>query len=566
MPEPTADEPLERFRDARGARWVAVASFAVELRERVLPELDALLADPPAPAWAQLVKKSHYRRVVRLELPGGAVFLKAHAIGHPGRRFGQRAFGTRGENEWAKTRLLRSLGIATPRPLAAGALQRGLGLARSYYLSAEVPTPRTLTAALQTEANATRRAAWLGALGEDLAVLHRHRLHHRDLHGNNVLLSPASERPVLLDLHSLWRVPLLPPWSRLRSIAKLLASLDDELEMGEDEVFLRAYLGAEAIGDQLEALLARARRRARAVRDEHWGSRVRRALTGGSKIARTKSSLGRSWRVAELAAETPERWFAEALAARGAAVLKDEAARGKVVRLASDAGPLIAKLELSTGLDARGRVGFGRSRARRAWLAAHGLKLRKVACPAPLALLERRNGETLFAMREIEGATSFESFAVQHAVHLPPEERRSLVDALASFVARVHERGGHHDDLSAKNLLLRRAGSSFELYLVDLEDFRLGAAPSDEQLVRALGQLNDVPPRAFALRERLRFWCGYRRARRLKMEWSAERALLARIDAMTRARVERREGRWRAEGRSGFEAGYFPAGTRGASP
>jgi tRNA A-37 threonylcarbamoyl transferase component Bud32 len=566
MPDPTAEEPLEHFRDERGARWVAVASFAEELRARVLPELEALLADPPGRPWAELVKKSHYRRVLRLELASGVVFLKAHAIGHPGRRFGQRCFGTRGENEWAKTRLLRSLGVSTPRPLAAGARQRGFGLARSYYISAEVPSPRTLTAALQAGAERSERAAWLRGLGEDLAVLHRHRLHHRDLHGNNVLLSPASERPVLLDLHSLWRVPLLPPWSRLRSIAKLLASLDDELEMGEDEVFLRAYLGAEAKGDELEALLSRARRRARAVRDEHWGSRVHRALTGGSKIARTKSSLGRSWRVAELAAETPERWFEEALAARGAAVLKDEAARGKVVRLASDAGPLIAKLELSTGLDARGRVWFGRSRARRAWLAAHGLKLRKVACPAPLALLERSNGETLFAMREVEGTTSFESFAAQQAVLLAPEERRALVGALASFVARMHERGGHHDDLSAKNLLLRCVGSSFELFLVDLEDFRLGAAPSDEQLVRALGQLNDVPPRAFSLRERLRFWCAYRRARRLHLDRSAERALLARIDAVTRARVERREGRWRAEGRSGFEAGYFPARTRGASP
>lgn len=563
MQEGSPASDLVQFRDPRGARWVATSAFVTTLREQILPAWDELLGNAPRLAWARLVKQSNYRRVLRLELSGGAVFLKAHAIGHFGRRIGQRCCGTRGENEWQKTRLLSALGIATPQPLAAGALQRGLGLARSYYISAEVPAPRTITAALAEERDGARRRQWLEALGRDLACLHAHRLHHRDLHGNNAMISELQARPIWLDLHSLWRVPWLPPWSRMRSIAKLLASLDDELEVGEDEWFLRAYVAASAPDRALAPLLQRARKRARRVRDEQWRSREKRALSGGSKVLRSRGARGRSWRMSFVAEGRVERWYDEALAAEGAAVLKDDLPRARVVRLqsriesdAASPDEIVVKLELESGWDARIRTWFGNSRARRAWTAAHGLRLRKIAAPAPLALLEGRGGRTLFAMRALPSAKSFESFAAEEAAGLSHAQRAAFVRELALFLARVHGRGGHHDDLSAKNVMVIEGAVRVSFALVDLEDFRLGHEPTPKELVRALGQLNDVPPHAFSARERLRWWARYRRARAMDIERTEVRTLLQGIDAFTRARVERRETRWRAQGKR-FETGYF---------
>jgi len=283
-------------------------------------------------------------------------------------------------------------------------------------------------------------------------------------------------------------------------------------------------------------------------------------MTGGSKVARRKSVRGRSWyRRDEVDAETPWNWLDGCVAARGESLLKHEEGRVRVARLADPrGGEVVAKLYEDGGWRAPWRVRFGYGRARRAWIATHGLLQRRFDVAAPLALVECADGRELWVCRFLENTQSLESFAARF--DLCGSERRVWVDELAAYLGRLHARGGHHRDLSAKNVLLRREGVRWRFWCVDLEDLELGVQPRGDAMVRALGQLNDVPLPAIGLRDRLRFWRGYLRARGEGATIVARRAhrdSLPRIDAWTRARVQRREARWRAEGREVGASAYF---------
>ncbi|MFL5328455.1 MAG: lipopolysaccharide kinase InaA family protein [Gemmataceae bacterium] len=93
---------------------------------------------------------------------------------------------------------------------------------------------------------------------------------------------------------------------------------------------------------------------------------------------------------------------------------------------------------------------------------------------------------------------------------MPPRSRQNLAKTLGEFLARLHAAGVVHRDLHPGNVLARmRADDSFELFLVDLHEVRVGT-PSPWHVRRAnLAVFN----RYFVLRatrsDRLRFWHSY---------------------------------------------------------
>jgi tRNA A-37 threonylcarbamoyl transferase component Bud32 len=90
-----------------------------------------------------------------------------------------------------------------------------------------------------------------------------------------------------------------------------------------------------------------------------------------------------------------------------------------------------------------------------------------------------------------------------------PAERRGLTEALAAFVARLHDAGVTHPDLHPGNLLVRETGGHPEFFLIDVHDVQLGSS-----LGRAARRANlAVLNRWFQIRatrtDRLRFWRAY---------------------------------------------------------
>ena len=161
------------------------------------------------------------------------------------------------------------------------------------------------------------------------------------------------------------------------------------------------------------------------------------------------------------------------------------------------------------------RILSGRVRGRREFRQAVRVHARGAAVAEPLGFGERhrpfRYYESLIVYRRLsEGGRTLAEWQIEG---WPREARGELVDALASFVADLHERGVFHMDLTPPNVFLaRHSGGRLELFAVDLETTRIGAPTSAALSIRSLERMCEKFPGVGA-RERLRFLDRYRAGR-----------------------------------------------------
>jgi len=106
----------------------------------------------------------------------------------------------------------------------------------------------------------------------------------------------------------------------------------------------------------------------------------------------------------------------------------------------------------------------GQSKARRAF--CNGQKLLEIGCdtPFPVAYAERRRGMWLECCYYISAFT--DAVSVRQALEV--EFNRSLAQAFARFIARLHEAGVVHHDLNFSNVLYRQQGSAYAISVIDI--------------------------------------------------------------------------------------------------
>jgi tRNA A-37 threonylcarbamoyl transferase component Bud32 len=148
---------------------------------------------------------------------------------------------------------LRSLGIATPEPIAFVELRRGVWLTDAYYMS----EPTSL-ASINTEINKdgwNRKLAW--AFGSFLATLHDKGIMHHDLNGTNVLFGVNDANDYYFELLDINRMKFyrcgddIPETQAIENLTRFT----DRLDLFEHVV--RAYAEARHIEDK-EGFVARA--------------------------------------------------------------------------------------------------------------------------------------------------------------------------------------------------------------------------------------------------------------------------------------------------------------------
>jgi tRNA A-37 threonylcarbamoyl transferase component Bud32 len=145
----------------------------------------------------------------------------------------------------------------------------------------------------------------------------------------------------------------------------------------------------------------------------------------------------------------------------------------------------------------------------REWRAAEALAARGVPAPRVFALVlpaALGAGSAFVVMEAIEGAAPVN----RQALGAARAERLRLVDAVAGFLARLHDAGVSHRDLKGSNLLVRERGGGLELFLVDLAAVRCAGSVGEAERVEALAQLSASTPLAVTRAERLRFLARYR--------------------------------------------------------
>lgn len=184
----------------------------------------------------------------------------------------------------------------------------------------------------------------------------------------------------------------------------------------------------------------------------------------------------------ELPREVAEAW------------LRSPPAAGEVGvrRVESEVGPVAVKRDTSRALRRLAHAFGGRSlRAARAFELGLELRARGLPCPAPLAVLERREGlldrPATLVLRWLEGADLHACFREGR-----PGSREDLWIAIARVVALLHRQGFRHRDLKAPNILVAGGGGGDVpgVSLLDLDGVSRTRTPAPLGLRRAdLGRL-----------------------------------------------------------------------------
>jgi len=528
----------------------ALAAFVEGLAAGHTPDAPALKAAAGRSVWA---------------LPGvsGGILLKHFRVrGAETLKYLVRP--SRARSEFRAMVAFGRLGLPAVSALGFGERREAGRLREAWFLGRLVPSARTLGDEVQAAAARGDRRRVLSLAASALSVttrLHAHPWLHRDLHADNLLLTP-DEQVLVTDLHSVWRVPRLTRRMRLANLARLLFSLRGGIDLDADvPALLLPY--AASRGDRPDALVEDVRRALHGFESDYVRGRTTRCLGNSSQFAAERMHGGRVFRrrgfsVEQLATDLERH---DVALRQGRGVL-GRAPRSLVTRVAAapgDAGAHVVKEFPAAGAWSRVRQRLGLSRARSAWVGARRLEVLDIPTPQALALLERADGSAVLVTRALETATSLREEAARLAAPqavlsgAAARERAALARAAGFLVGRLARAGLRHADLAAKNVLVTpgpappardrrvdppRRGPA--LWLIDLDGLRRMAPHDARGTARMLGQLGDLPA-GITRADRVRF----RHAFAAAAGRDIPRAVLESAARQTLLRAQRRERRAR---------------------
>jgi tRNA A-37 threonylcarbamoyl transferase component Bud32 len=471
-------EAIERI--ASGARWL--------LRPECAPHLDSLfgpsglrLDEWLAAGSATILKQAPHRTLYRVVLPGLDFHLKHYPI--VGRRGWLRGLlrSSNAQLEYHRTQALIVRGVPTCEPLAVGESQPG-GPQASYLITRTLPDTVPLNLFLDDlpqDWSADRRARFrqrlARALGRFLAALHDAGVTHQDLHPGNILLQLGPEdKPRLYLIDTLMvhlgsplthraardNLVILNRWFMLRS------QYTDRLR------FWHAYMTARTGGlvesdpHSVWAAVRDLERRTLQSNLCFWRSHDDRCVENNRWFRRFRIGNMVGHAVADLdeAALAPLLSGHDAFVRQpGARTLKESPTCTVVAfTLATAAGPLkVVGKRLSSRPWRRWAAMVRPTQALRSYILGHGLRLRCLPTPRPLAVWHDCRGglpgDAYLLTETVPGAVDLKAF-VERLAHVPPAERlrrlRCVIDQAGRLVRLLHQRLLSHRDLKAANLLV----------------------------------------------------------------------------------------------------------------
>lgn len=173
-----------------------------------------------------------------------------------------------------------------------------------------------------------------------------------------------------------------------------------------------------------------------------------------------------------------------------------------------DAGPLCVKEYIRPGRMMRLLPAALRHRpAIHAWKVSLALSQRGVPAAELLALVVCKGNRSYIVMRAVAAAVPLDVYVARTLTDdVPTARRRAFIRAAADFLTACYDAGARHEDLKARNVLVREGdGPGWEFFMLDLEAIRLDNGPALKTLVRNLAQLNASTSLNLSWTDRLRF-------------------------------------------------------------
>lgn len=143
---------------------------------------------------------------------------------------------------------------------------------------------------------------------------------------------------------------------------------------------------------------------------------------------------------------------------------------------------------------------LGLPKARRAFLKGLELKRRKVLCPEMLGwAVDCKTGLALLVTGLISDYTQVDKYIEQG--HLSGE----FIHSLAAFVRNMHDAGVAHNDLSLRNIMVKKCDGQYCFQLLDYEDAVFSSQTPRQQRLMNLHHLNERALAITKLKDRLLF-------------------------------------------------------------
>jgi hypothetical protein len=473
------------------------------LRWQILPEYCSVLLGPRglrldewlASGQAQLIKSGLHRNTYRVELPGLSFYLKHFRLTNLQAWLRELVRPAKARSEYRRALAVAARGVPTIVPLAIGEPCPGAGPGESYLLTRSLDNMEPLNTFIDRLSHfppprLTRiRQRLAEELGRFLAYMHDAGIIHQDLHPGNLLVRlDCDDRPwiALIDLHA---VRLRPPlgWSASRKNLIVLnrwfmlrADRSDRLRFWKSYCQARTRPGWWGNPDLIAPRIPHphltndlARDLERATWESNlsfWKGRDRRCLCRNRYHRPVRAAGVSGYAVNDLEPDVLA-WLLADLDApfhQPNALFLKQSRSSTVVELEL---PIQGKMQ-AVIYKRFGQMKWGepvlatvrRSAALRSWVFGHGLRVRRLPTPRPLAILHRRRfglyGEAYLLTEKISDALNLHHFAQELAALAPAAGRivlRRLIERLAALVRDLHHRRISHRDLKSVNILIKTA-------------------------------------------------------------------------------------------------------------
>ncbi len=557
-----------------GYQWSVKPEFASIFREKVIP---LVLSDSSSPA-VRVIRRKPTRDsfIVSVDFSSPEVFVKVHKYDKPRERIKATLGFSRARAEWKMGERMFDCGLPVAEPLGLGERRSRGVVSGSMLISRAIPQTISLSRYLREEfssepsSQSEKRNEFLRSLGQLVRRIHAAGFGHPDLHTANILVSTNISPPAfwLVDLHSAGSSSSISHRRRMTDLAMLQFSLRGLLDESQMRVVLAGYK-PEAGEAEIATMSAELSRSADAIHKRRVRSRAKRCLkTSGSFMVETQGNV-KLYRRREFDSGT----IIDAMNRHNA--IKMQTASELVKAKSSSA---LSAFPVSDAVDERLYVkeftnrGFIRlletlfyvHRGRRAWKAGNLLRVLRVPCAEPVALIEaRRCGlphTSYLVMKEIPNAVRLDTFLVSRysrdsGLRARKEilEKRDLIREGACALRAFHARKIYHKDLSAKNLLVNPdSNGERRFYCVDLDSLQFPPRLSLRRRLKNLAQLNGVPS-CVTTTDKMRFYKEYFGVGTLSMKHKLFLRIISRL-SRRRFLLSRQSGQKRhAQGSSGAE-------------
>jgi tRNA A-37 threonylcarbamoyl transferase component Bud32 len=451
--------------------------------EKILVDLPSILSHPER----KELKKNKYRSIYQISTPKRKI-LKIFEDPRFTQKVKERLSASHAGKEWAASKQLTKIGVGTIQGIAFGEKWEGKWVKSSVLLMEEVQKAKSLADILADRGlPQSRMNLLIEKLAEVVHRMHQAGICHRDLHGNNILVSGNELH--ILDLSTIWYLSWFPERAKEKNLEKLVQTFHIAGRSTSALRFCKRYLERAQSKESYRGFYRRIKKGSQNRLQKHYASQTQRALKSGSQFTIVEKSPFRIKR---------------------AGVLFDALLKGKSsfqnnapVDIPTDRG------SVSGWTKEYAHPSRARAKSRRGWMGLRALEVRGIPAPKGYAWIEALHGESSWiVMEKIEGAQPLGKWFRAEGDKIPASDRHRLTRDLAQFVKLIHANGIYHNDYSPKNFLVGKKEGQWMIHIVDPESVQLSRSLTQRRKIRNLSQIADLG-KSVSRSDRLRFLLSY---------------------------------------------------------